>query len=352
LADQGQKTEQPTQQRLTQTRREGQFPVSRDFIAVLQFSAVVIAILAFCRQGTSAFMDLWRTLFERSLQSQELTLSDALALYRNVVFPFLSKALLIGLAILGLVLLVQLATTGFGLASSKLMPDFKRLNTFSRIKQMPKDNAQAVLRSVIMMVLVTAYLYSTIADQLGEISQLALVSLSAALTRSGELIGHQLRQICLVLFVIGTIDLVRQRRKFTKNLRMTKQEVKDEMKQSDGNPETKARVRRLQRDAARKNMIKAVKTATVVITNPTHYAIAIKYEMGSRSVPTVVAKGKNYLAKVIRERAREHDIPIIENKPLAQALYQTADVGNEIPSALYRAVAEVLAQIYRIINRQ
>jgi flagellar biosynthetic protein FlhB len=201
-------------------------------------------------------------------------------------------------------------------------------------------------------VLVTAYLYSTIADQLGEISQLALVSLSAALTRSGELIGHQLRQICLVLFVIGTIDLVRQRRKFTKNLRMTKQEVKDEMKQSDGNPETKARVRRLQRDAARKNMIKAVKTATVVITNPTHYAIAIKYEMGSRSVPTVVAKGKNYLAKVIRERAREHDIPIIENKPLAQALYQTADVGNEIPSALYRAVAEVLAQIYRIINRQ
>jgi flagellar biosynthetic protein FlhB len=203
-----------------------------------------------------------------------------------------------------------------------------------------------------MMVLVTAYLYSTIADQLGEISQLALVSLSAALTRSGELIGHQLRQICLVLFVIGTIDLVRQRRKFTKNLRMTKQEVKDEMKQSDGNPETKARVRRLQRDAARKNMIKAVKTATVVITNPTHYAIAIKYEMGSRSVPTVVAKGKNYLAKVIRERAREHDIPIIENKPLAQALYQTADVGNEIPSALYRAVAEVLAQIYRIINRQ
>jgi flagellar biosynthetic protein FlhB len=99
-------------------------------------------------------------------------------------------------------------------------------------------------------------------------------------------------------------------------------------------------------------MIKAVEKSTVVIVNPTHYAIALQYEMGSRAVPTVVAKGKNYLAKVIRERAKTHEIPIIENKPLAQALYQAVDIGDEIPPGLYRAVAEVLAQIYRVINRQ
>jgi flagellar biosynthetic protein FlhB len=111
-------------------------------------------------------------------------------------------------------------------------------------------------------------------------------------------------------------------------------------------------IRRLQRDAIRRNMIKAVEKSTVVIVNPTHYAIAVQYEMGSRSVPTVVAKGKNYLAKIIRERAKAHEIPIVENKPLAQALYQAVDIGDEIPPALYRAVAEVLAQIYRVINRQ
>jgi flagellar biosynthetic protein FlhB len=135
-------------------------------------------------------------------------------------------------------------------------------------------------------------------------------------------------------------------------MKMTKQEVKDELKDNEGNMQMKLRIRRLQRDAIRRNMIKAVANSSVVITNPTHYAIALQYDLGTRSIPTVVAKGKNYLAKVIRERAREHDIPIIENKPLAQALYQAVDIGNEIPPGLYRAVAEVLAQIYRIMNRQ
>jgi flagellar biosynthesis protein FlhB len=160
-----------------------------------------------------------------------------------------------------------------------------------------------------------------------------------------------MQQIAVVLAVLGVVDLFRERAKYTKQLRMTKQEVKDEMKEVEGNIQSKIRIRRLQRDAARRNMIKAIPTATTVIVNPTHYAIALKYEMGSRSVPVLVAKGKNYLAQRIREKAVEHQIPIIENKPLAQALYQTIDVGQEIPPTLYRAVAEVLAQIYRILNR-
>jgi flagellar biosynthetic protein FlhB len=181
---------------------------------------------------------------------------------------------------------------------------------------------------------------------------LAATNLSRGLRTSADLFRHFMQQIAVVLAVLGVVDLFRERAKYTKQLRMTKQEVKDEMKEVEGNIQSKIRIRRLQRDAARRNMIKAIPTATTVIVNPTHYAIALKYEMGSRSVPVLVAKGKNYLAQRIREKAVEHQIPIIENKPLAQALYQTVDVGQEIPPTLYRAVAEVLAQIYRILNRR
>ena len=131
---------------------------------------------------------------------------------------------------------------------------------------------------------------------------------------------------------------------------MTKQEVRDEVKEVEGNPHTKARIRRLQRDLLRRQMMSDVASASAVITNPTHYAVAIRYDMDNAGAPKVVAKGKNYLARRIRERAHEHEIPIVENPPLARALYKAADIGQEIPVHLYRAVAEVLAYIYRIMD--
>ena len=145
--------------------------------------------------------------------------------------------------------------------------------------------------------------------------------------------------------------MVRQQRRFTKSLKMSKQEIRDENKESEGNPEIKARIRRLQRDAARRNMMKAVPTATAVIVNPTHYAVAIRYELEKMAAPQVVAKGKNYLARRIREIAISNQVPIVENQLLAQALYKSADVGQEIPPHLYRAVAEILAYIFKLMNR-
>ena len=132
---------------------------------------------------------------------------------------------------------------------------------------------------------------------------------------------------------------------------MSKQEIRDEAKESDGNPQTKARVRRLQRDMRQRHMMRDVATATAVIVNPTHYAVAIRYDQGKSAAPVVVAKGKNYLAARIRLRATENQVPIIENPPLAQALYKTVDVGQEIPAHLYRAVAEILAYIFRLMGR-
>ena len=150
--------------------------------------------------------------------------------------------------------------------------------------------------------------------------------------------------------VIGVLDLLRQKRRYTKSLRMTKHEVREEFKETEGNPQMKGRIRRLQRDLARRSMMKEVPKATAIIVNPTHYAVAIRYSMDGGAAPKVVAKGKNYLALRIRKKAIEHQVPIVENPPLAQALYASVEVGQEIPSHLYRAVAEILAYIYRMMN--
>jgi len=153
-----------------------------------------------------------------------------------------------------------------------------------------------------------------------------------------------------VFFLIGAVDLFRERRKFINEIRMSKQEIREEMKDVEGNPQMKARIRRLQRDRARRQMMKEVPTATAVIVNPTHYAVAIRYQLESMAAPVVVAKGKNYLALRIRQKAVEHQVPVIENPPLAQALYKSVDVGQEIPAHLYRAVAEILAYIFKLMK--
>jgi flagellar biosynthetic protein FlhB len=135
-------------------------------------------------------------------------------------------------------------------------------------------------------------------------------------------------------------------------MKMSKQDLRDESKETDGNPQIKARIRRIQRDMRRKNMMREVATATAVVVNPTHYAVALRYEQGTMAAPLVVAKGKNYLAARIRQRAIENQVPIIENPPLAQALYKSVDVGQEIPAHLYRAVAEILAYIFKLMGRK
>jgi flagellar biosynthetic protein FlhB len=155
------------------------------------------------------------------------------------------------------------------------------------------------------------------------------------------------------LFLVwGVVDLFRQRRRYERDLRMTKQEIREEAKETDGNPQTKGRIRRLQRDLLRRRMMQEVPKATAVVVNPTHYAVALRYQMDRMAAPLVVAKGKNYLALRIRQKAVENQVPVIENPPLAQALYKTAEVGQEIPPALYRAVAEILAYIFRLTNRR
>ena len=347
-----QKTEQPTQGRLQKTRKEGRFPVSRDFIAALQLATVFIVFLSYIEdlwRGSTVFISF---LFRQAFSSNPLTAGRLVQIYDQLIFPGMLNLLRVGGMIVLLVLLIQLGSNGFGLAVKQLAPDVKRLNFLSRAKQLPMENLTSTVRAALLIPAIAYVLLIALRGEESEISNLAAGGLMAGIAHAGSLVKQLLWQLTTILVVLGLVDLFRQRHKFRSDLKMTKQEVRDEMKETEGNPQMKVRIRRLQREAARRSMMKAVPKATAIVVNPTHYAVALRYEMDSRSVPAVVAKGKNFLAQLIRERATAYDIPIIENKPLAQALYHSVDVGQEIPPNLYRAVAEVLAHIYRTLNRR
>jgi flagellar biosynthetic protein FlhB len=237
-----------------------------------------------------------------------------------------------------------------GFSLKKLMPDFSRLNPVGKIKNMATQGPAAVGQAAAMLVVFSGTIY-LIAKQNAEVFlSLPFAGLDVSLQTVAAAIKDLLWKAAGVFLVFGIIDLFRQRRRYTKGLKMSKQEVKEEAKESEVNPQVKGKIRRMRRDLARRRMMKEVATATAVIVNPTHYAVALRYQHDSAGTPLVVAKGKNYLALRIRQRAIENGVPLVENPPLARALYASVDVGREIPPNLYKAVAEVLAYIYRLTN--
>jgi flagellar biosynthesis protein FlhB len=243
-----------------------------------------------------------------------------------------------------------LITTRFGLSLKKLAPDFKRLNPISKLKELPKQNLPSLGQAVVMLPVFLWAVYVMARDKLDAFLALPMQSVASGFA----FIGNTLMELCwkaaFAFLIFGLVDLCRQMKRHTSELKMSKQEIRDEMKEAEGNPQMKARIRRLQRDRARRQMMKDVPTATAVIVNPTHYAVAIRYHLDSMAAPLVVAKGKNFLALRIRQKAMEHQVPIIENVALAQALYKSVEVGQEIPAHLYRAVAEILAYIFKLMN--
>jgi flagellar biosynthesis protein FlhB len=182
--------------------------------------------------------------------------------------------------------------------------------------------------------------------------RLSLQSLPQATAQVGESVNGLLWKAASLFVVFGSVDLFRQQRRYSSELRMTKQEVREENRRAEGDPQMKGRIRRLRRDMLRKQMMSEVPKATAVVVNPTHFAVAIRYDMDTMPCPLVVAKGKNWLALRIRQIAVESQVPIIENPPLARALYDAVEVGRAISPEFYKAIAEILAYVYRIMGRR
>lgn len=280
----------------------------------------------------------------------ELTPRLLFRLYRNSLVHVFGPLLWMGCSLTAISLAAQLGGTRLGLSLKNLAPDPKRLNPLQKIRNVPRQNLAAFVQALVFLPLLGLAVYKIEDGNLAAFAGLARVGLQPALRIVSDSFRDFLWKAAALFCAIGLLDFVRIYRRHYKSLRMTKLEVRDEQKETEGNPQIKGRVRRLQRDLARRNMMKEIPNATVVIVNPTHFAVAIRYEMEGMAAPKVLAKGKNYLALRIRQIALDHQVPMVENQPLAQALYKSADLGQEIPPQLYQAVAEVLAYIYKLTH--
>jgi flagellar biosynthesis protein FlhB len=350
MAD-GSQTEKATPQRLKKAREKGDFPAAREFVSALQFFAFITL--------AGSYFSSWLTGVQVALRmglrqafAATLTAGDVMIMMKRLATAALLPLAILGGILMAVTLLLQMAATNLGFSLAKLGPRFDRLSPVNKLKELPGNNAVHFLQAAIMIPLMFWMTWTLVRDRLTDILRLPMLPVSGAAAAAGMLIRDGLKKSSMVLVVLGAVLLVRERSKYTRRMRMSKQEIKDEARDTDGNPQIKARVRRIQRDMRRKNMMREVATATALIVNPTHYAVAIRYEQGTMTAPEVVAKGRNYLAARIRKRAIENQVPIIENPPLAQALYKAVEVGQEIPPHLYRAVAEILAYIFKLMNHR
>lgn len=347
--EQGQeKTEQATDKRREESRAKGQLAKSREIPSV----AVLFACLIYFHFNAAGLLQKLMAMMSSTFRSAGqvvITMDSAPSLLTSYMF----KVFFMLLPLLALICVVALAANilqvGMLFSTSALEPKLSKLNPLSGLKNLLSlKSAVELVKNIIKMSIVGFVSYQVIGDEIKNCLTLAEQSVWGILIYMGKISFRILVTTCWVLVLLALLDYLYQRWEYEKGLRMSRQEIKEEFKNTDGNPTIKARIRRLQREMGRKRMMAAVPTADVIITNPTHLAVALKYEQGKQSAPCVVAKGADLVAEKIREVARASNVPIVEDKPLAQVLYKMVKVEDSIPANLYRSVAEVLAYVYRL----
>ena len=344
-------TEKPTPQRLKKAREDGQFLSSRGALSAMQFVVFVsfsgTALPAFSERMGRALVHLYRT----SLTG-EINLIEFPLIFRDLFLATMTPLLGLAAALFGATLAAQLAVTRLGFSLNKLTPNFNRLNPVSRLKDLPSQNLKAVGEAVVLIVALALFLRSFLASHAEMLLRLPMESPQAGVAQVGDALDSLLWKAAALFILFGAFDLFQNYRRQMKTLKMSKQEIKEENKRSDVDPHVKQRIRRLRRELLRRRMMKQVPQATAVVVNPTHYAVAIRFDSETMASPVVVAKGKNWLALRIRQVATESQVPIIENPPLARALYGAVDVGSSISPEFYKAIAEILAYVYRLMGRK
>jgi flagellar biosynthetic protein FlhB len=338
------KTEQATPHHRLKSREQGQVTRSRELTSAVAMFAVAGMLSLTAEQATHHWADFFRNALDAANTNAfdaggPLLFWTSIEAFRWVV-PILASALVASLA-------SGYAQGGFVFAPEALSIKPERLSPAAKFKSIfSMVGLSTGLKSLLPFAAIVWVGYASVSSHWGQI----LTSSDVDPRGFVILVGGMLKEVCwksgLILLSWAGVDYFFLWLKSEGDLKMSRQEIKEEMKQSEGNPQSKARVRRAQRQMRRKHMIKAAETATVVITNPTHYAVALRYEM-DMPAPIVVAKGLDLLAQKIKEIAWDRGIPVMENRPLAQALYKGADVGDSIPSALYHAVAEILVMVYK-----
>jgi flagellar biosynthesis protein FlhB len=342
------KTQDATPRRRQKAREEGTVARSVDLTA-----AGII-----CLGFTSVFL-LGPYMIGRIQDSLRYTMANAptIALSDPTFQTVFSNSMLIFFAIVGPLFIAMMAIgvainvmqVGFQVSPKAMELKFDRLNAIANFKRLfSMRSAVQLVRDPLKLTVVGIVAYIVIRGEFDSFIVLADLSIPQLAATLGHLAFSIGLKIGVAILVIGIIDFLYQRWEMNKQLKMSLQEVKDEMKETEGNPQIKARARQIQRHMAQQRMMAAVPKADVVVTNPTHIAVALKYDPSQMEAPTVLAKGQRLIAEQIKQIAREHGIPVIEDKPLARTLFKMCEVGDIIPAKLYRAVAEILAHIYRL----
>lgn len=289
-----------------------------------------------------------------SYSSKEaLTLSELVKIFADGLTVFFkSIAPVFGIALIAALILAY-SQVGFLFTVETLKFKFERINPFSGIKRMfSLRSVVELLKSLFKVILLLLIVYWYLRGEAGTLLTIMNMDVfNAFLYICGTAFNVALR-ICIVLVILGIIDFLYQWWEFEKSLKMSKEEIKEEYKQIEGNPEIKSKIKQKQRQISMRRMLNDVPKADVVITNPTHFAVAVRYDIKIANAPIVVAKGQDYMAKRIKDVAKENGVEIVENKPLARALYNTVDIGEMIPPELYQAVAEVLAFVYSLKGKK
>ncbi len=352
MQDKGQKTEKPTQKRLEKARKQGQVPQSQELGGALSLIVLVMVTTLMASKMKQWFMEQIRE--GVSCDTQIFNSSSSLIEFFNgkiIAFAIVSSPFLLALMVAGIA--ASVICGGMTFTAHPLKPKGSAISPVKGFKKLfGLDSLVRLLMSILKLIFVAAIVYFYLKTKIETVASIRWAWNDEILTLICQLIFGLCLRVCIGLFIIALADFTYQKWKYIKDLKMTKQEIKEEHKNYEGSPEVKRRIKQLQFNAAMKRMMQQVPTADVVLVNPTHFAVAVKYDSKKMAAPIVVAKGADNMCEKIKEVARAHGVPVVSKPQLARTIYHSVDLDHPIPENLFLAVAEVLAMIYRLRHRR
>lgn len=345
----GEKTEPATPKKLKDAREEGQVAKSMEVVTAFMLLGLFLGLKLFAGYIGNGFLERFAQLYGSisSIVSGQVTKNTMIAVMQECIIAILLISAPIMLIAFVVAFVCNVAQVKWAPTLKPLKPKPSKLSPMKGMKRLfSKDKIMELLKSIAKVAVLSYVVYDTIKDEYGLLFQFYRFELGTAIVAVGNLIINIGIKIAVCFFIIAVVDYFYQKHKFSEDMKMTKQEIKDEYKNSEGDPQVKGKIKARMREASQRRMMQSVPDADVVITNPTHLAVALKYDKNNSTAPIVVAKGADYVAEKIKETARENKVEIVENKPVARMLYYNVEIDQEIPPELYQAVAEILAYVY------
>jgi flagellar biosynthetic protein FlhB len=344
----GEKTEKATPKKRQDTRKKGQVPKSQDVAGSLTLLSAFLCLVVFSGYFKEKLIHLYKDIFVNRL-TMDVTTDNVMMIFRDYGIQIIVLLAPLFLTVVIAALISNIAQVGFMLSGESLKMQFSKINPIKGFKNIFSMKSLVELAKSLLKLTIIGYLvYSTLWDKRVEMASLSEINVENILVFMAKLTMNLGIKISIALFVLAILDYFYQRYEHEKGIKMSKQDIKDEYKKMEGDPLIKGKIRERQRRMAMQRMMQEIPKADVIITNPTHFAIALKYDASKMEAPTIIAKGQDYVAQRIKEIAKEHSIITMENKPLARALFQRAEIGDSIPADLFQAVAEVLAYVYKL----